>query len=118
MQEVAQAPPLPPPDFAASMPEEIRASETGAAAVKWNPVSEAKEYVLQLKSADGSTVVSTVRTRKPSAELSKLKPGSYKISLQTIDRIGRAGPESDERDLKVPEYSDVSAPKLKGVKIK
>jgi hypothetical protein len=118
IQEVAQAPPLPPPDFATSMPEEIRASETGAASVKWSAVAEAKEYILLLKSADGNTVVNTVRTSRPSAEFTKLKPGSYKITLQTVDRIGRTGPESDERDLRVPEYSDVSAPKLKGVRVR
>lgn len=117
IQEVLQAPPPEAPAFADSVPEEIQADERGTAKVAWKPAEDAKEYVLTVKSEDGKNV-RTLRSREARAELSKLRTGRYKVSLQSIDGLGRTGPEGAPRTLKVPEYSEVVAPKLKNIQVK
>lgn len=115
--EVSQAPPLPPPVFGDGVPIEIQAKENGSAAFAWKPVPEARQYVMTLKGRDGSTV-RTVKTEATRTEVGGVRTGEYRVVLQTVDALGRTGPESAPRVLKVPEYSLVRAPKIKSINVK
>jgi hypothetical protein len=111
-----QAPP-PGPPMLASAEKEIQARDDGSLDVAWNKVEDAKEYELQLKASDGK-VVKSERTSGTKSSFKKLKPGPYTIGLRSIDSLGRTGPESEPRSVRVPEYSEVRAPKIKKLNVK
>lgn len=115
--EVEQAPPLPPPEFSESMPEEIHASDSGSVEISWRPVAEARQYMASLVDKDGK-IVRSVKVGSTKAEFKELKTGEYKVVLQTIDVMGREGAPGLGRVLHVPEYSSVRAPALKKVNVK
>lgn len=108
---------LPAPSVTDIVGSVIQAKSDGTAEISWSAVPSAKEYVLDIRNADGSTLqsVTSVTTQ---ASLSDLKTGEYKVTLKTIDQNGRAGSPSPEYTLSVPEYSGIAAPKLKSVNVK
>ncbi|MEQ1664593.1 MAG: hypothetical protein ABL927_04380, partial [Bdellovibrionales bacterium] len=112
---VSQAPLLNPPVFAPGMLPSINSTGAGDAEVKWIKVMDAKEYFLSLK--DSSGVEKKLKFEAAVAKLSNLMPGEYSISLQSVDEHGRESLPSAAVTLKVPQESNVRAPKLKGVKI-
>ena len=111
-----QVPPPGPPALAGTE-KEIQARDDGSLEVSWGKVEDAKEYEVQLKAADGK-VVKTERVSGTKSTFKKLKPGPYKLGLRSIDSLGRMGPESEPRSIRVPEYSEVRAPKIKNVNVK
>ena len=115
--EFVQAEPPPAPRFTDDTPTIIDARDDGSIEIAWVPVADAREYVVIMKSKEGA-VVGSQKTKSNRVAYTKLKPGAYTISLQSIDGIGRTGPEGEARELRVPEYSDVEAPKLRGVNVK
>lgn len=115
--EFEPAPPLSAPDFAASIKKEIEGSESGDVDIAWLPIQDAKQYVITLKNKDGTTVKSQ-KTAGLKMHFNAVPTGEYKVVLQSIDAEGRIGPEGETRMVKVPEYSDVAAPKIKAVNVK
>ncbi len=111
------APLLPAPEFAASTPEKLEASQSGQVQVEWQPVQGAETYTLLIKDAAGEKR-KEVSSQEAQSLLRGLMPGEYKISLRSVDQHGRPGPEGEERILRVPATSSLRAPKVKGVKVK
>jgi hypothetical protein len=114
---ISPAPLLPAPQYATSVPETLEASKSGSTAVNWLEVSGAAKYVLTIKNPDGS-VSREISSIEKEAKLNGLMPGQYKMTLKSIDKNGRVGPEGDEKILRVPATSNVLAPKLKGMQVK
>ncbi|MEK6554712.1 MAG: hypothetical protein AABZ31_05700, partial [Bdellovibrionota bacterium] len=115
--EVQPAPLLPPPQFAQSTPERMTASNSGGAQLDWEKVDGATQYIVSVKNKEG-VQTREVASAQDAAELRGLMPGEYKVTLKSIDKFGRPGPESEPRELSVPSTSGVRAPKLRGVKVK
>lgn len=108
---------LPAPQFAQTVPSEITASGSGLAKLSWAPVAGASKYMVILKGKAGEPA-RELAFESGDGELSNLMPGDYSVSLKSIDRFGRSGPEGEKRALKVPATSGMKAPKLKGIKVK
>ncbi|OFZ19642.1 MAG: hypothetical protein A2Z20_12945 [Bdellovibrionales bacterium RBG_16_40_8] len=113
---VAAEPLLPAPKFTENVPTEIEASPRGTTEFQWSAVQGANKYIVFIKSADNKSN-KELNFSSPSAKLKKLMPGEYKVSLRSVDNKGRAGPEGEIRILKVPNQSNMRAPKLKGIKV-
>jgi hypothetical protein len=115
--EVQPAPLLPPPQFAKNVPARMTASNSGGALLDWEKVDGATQYMVTVKNKEGVATRELAFTND-GAELRGLMPGEYNVTLKSIDKHGRSGPESEPRSLSVPATSGVRAPKLRGVKVK
>ncbi len=111
-----QAPPPPPPKFTDDTPSELKASERGDIKIAWLPVTDAKKYQVQIRSKDGIFTKSW-QSRGTTHSFEHLPPGSYDVALQSMDDLERVGDE-EVRELIVPQYSDVRAPKFKKLNVK
>ena len=111
------APPLRAPEFSPAGITRIKGRADGSADVRWHPITEAKQYILHVKSKEGE-VLQSLTVESPNASIKGLKHGEYTVSLQTIDVLGRTGPEGPDRNLVIPEFSSVLPPKIKAVKVK
>jgi hypothetical protein len=114
---VEQVAALKAPEFLNDIKEVIQGSQTGSVRLNWKPVNEGREYVVLVKDATG-TIVREVKTPNVSLEMTRLRTGKYHFSIQAIDQLNRAGASSLERSFTIPEYSDVSAPRLMKVNVK
>jgi hypothetical protein len=114
---VAEKPKLPPPLFAAHVPDRLEADRKGDAKIDWLQVPGAVEYLLVLKNADGQTVQS-LPSVAPVTSLRRLRPGAYRLSVYAVDSHRRRGPASVERELTVPKTSAIEAPKLRTIQVK
>ena len=110
------APPPPPPKFTDDTPAELRASERGDINITWLPVTDAKKYQVQIRSKDGIFTKSWL-SRGTTHSFEHLPPGNYDVILQSLDELDRTGAE-ESRELVVPQYSDVRAPKFKKFNVK
>ena len=114
--DVAQIPLPEAPEFIPETPPVIQAGSDGHVDFEWLPVKEARQYVIEIRDGEGKPVESQ---KLPGRKYGlRLKTGDYKVVLKAIDSYGRTGPESPPRPLKVPEYSDVRAPKIKNATVK
>jgi hypothetical protein len=111
-----QAAPPPPPKFTDETPEELKASDRGDVKIAWLPVTDAKRYQVQIRSRDGIFTKSW-QSRGTTHAFEHLPPGTYDVVLQSMDVLDRAG-EEESRQLVVPQYSDVRAPKFKKLNVK
>jgi predicted nucleic acid-binding Zn-ribbon protein len=109
---------LPAPEFAADLPEILKADRKGMTQVSWSEVKGAVKYKVLVRTSDGKEVLTTTNADRTIASLQKLKPGRYKISLSSVDEHQRAGPEGQPRTIEVPDTSDIRAPKIKQFKVK
>lgn len=109
---------LPAPEFAANLPEILRADRKGMTQVSWSEVKGAIKYKVWVRSEDGKQVVAATNAERTIASISKLKPGKYKVSLSSVDEHQRPGPEGAARTVEVPDSSDIRAPKIKQFKVK
>jgi hypothetical protein len=105
------------PLYHTEMPEIIKSNKRGDLQVKWQSVDGAKEYVMQLRTVNGDILKESSFTGT-NGNLNGLNPGLYKVTLLSVDRFNRKGPIGDERQVDVPNTSNIKAPSLKGIKIK
>jgi hypothetical protein len=115
--KVKMRPLLPAPSFGERSPASIMASRGGAVRVIWEKVAGANNYTLRLINAAGSLL----KTEKVSTNfyaLSGLMPGEYKVQLATVDQYDRQGSFGPEKEIRVPNISDVRGPKLRKIEIK
>jgi hypothetical protein len=116
--EKAKPPPLlKAPELQPAGTSHLRGRADGTADLSWRPLNEAKQYIVHVRSPEG-VVVQTVKVDASNASIKGLEKGEFSVSLQAIDERGREGPEGPPRVLKIPEFSSVLPPKLKGVRVK
>lgn len=115
---IKSKPLLPAPQFAANLPEVLKADRKGMTQLAWSEVKGAVKYKVWVRTHDGKEVLTTTNADRTIASLQKLKPGRYKISLSSVDEHQRPGPEGEARTIEVPDTSDIRAPKIKQFKVK
>lgn len=98
----------------------IIASPDGAAAINWEPVKGAKEYLLTVKNVTENKVKEfKLQKNQANFKPQTLSPkNQYQVKVEPIDEHGRRGIASELIKLDVPQESNIQAPKLKGIKIK
>ncbi len=114
---VAPADLLPAPKFSEDLGLEIIGRKNKNLEVNWQPVTDAKEYIVTLKAKDGQTL-QEVRVPENKASLKKLEPGEYTVTLRTVDGGRRPGTQTISRGVRVLEASDVQSPKLMKINVK
>lgn len=115
--EVKAAPLLPPPAWTSPAGKPLRARNNGSIDLNWRAVEGAQNYVLSVKEpGDGAQAPRTVSAT--TAALSRLAPGTYRVSLQSVDQGGRLSRPGEERTLVVPDTSDIQAPKIRKLDVK
>lgn len=113
-----QMAPLPPaPVFSEDLPNPVHASKRGNLKLSWNPLPEARSYLVELLDEKGQPLRSE-QTEKTEITFRKLRPGTYLARVKAIDGAGRRGPASEARDVLVPETSDIKAPKVMKIEVK
>ncbi|MGE0763690.1 MAG: FecR domain-containing protein [Bdellovibrionales bacterium] len=110
------APLLEAPLLASQMPDPLKAQRNGKIELVWTNVEGAKEYYIEVKGKDGQ-VIREEKVMGSKHTLVKLLPGDYTIDVRGVDQAGRRGVASIARPLVVPAMSDVSAPKMKKIKV-
>ncbi|MCB0413021.1 MAG: FecR domain-containing protein [Bdellovibrionales bacterium] len=108
---------LPAPTFAKSVPLKILSEKNGNFQIQWNPVKGATKYTVQLKDKNGQ-VIHEYNFESTSGTVKNLNPGKYDISVASVDQFDRKGLSSENREVTVPNSSNIQAPKLKGIKVK
>jgi hypothetical protein len=114
---VQKRPLLSGPKFAKSIPPQVKAKRNGSAYVKWDGVKGAQSYVVEIKDEDGE-IIKEYEAKSTQSTLRRLLPGEYSLSVKSVDQYGRRGPAGEEKDLVVPNESDVKAPKIKTINVR
>lgn len=114
--DVQPTPLLPAPEFDESLPNPILAKQNGSAHVNWKPVKGALEYLLIIKSENGSKK-DQVRLKSTTKSFTNMLPGNHTLTLQAVDQHGRLSPESLGKTIQVPKSSNVKAPTIKKLEV-
>ena len=94
----------------------IQSNASGEVYLNWTKIDKAKEYELTLINSDGSKVTSSL-TNQTEKTLKGLKPGSYTVQIKTIDSFNRSSQKTAEKQINVPDLSNITPPKLKGISV-
>lgn len=105
---------LPAPELTGHNP--ISGGADGSAEAEWKAVTDAKNYVVRIRSSTGE-VVQSLTAESSKVSIKGLSSGDYTVTVRTVDSFGRPGPEGPRRNLSIPEFSSVRAPKLKAIKV-
>lgn len=117
---VAPLPLLTNPKLLLNNGSSILASPDGAAALSWDAVKGAKEYLLTIQNLTENKA-QELRLQKTQAVFKPqtLSPKNhYQVKVEAIDEHGRKSSGGEYIKLDVPNESNIQAPKLKGIKIK
>lgn len=94
----------------------IQSNASGEVYINWTKIDKAKEYKLTLVGSNGKTLQST-KALQNKQTLKNLKPGTYTIQIKTIDRFNRSSQKTAEKQINVPDFSNITPPKLKGISV-
>lgn len=114
---VKRLPLLPAPRWTSATPPTLKADGKGNLSFDWERVEGARQYLMILENPEGQ-IVDQKPVQRNGASVSRLKPGTYQIKLKSVDANARAGESGEPKQLEVPNRSDISAPKIKAVKVK
>jgi len=89
----------------------------GDVRLEWQPVKGAKNYLLILESAEGEPV-ETQTVRRTTASLQQIKPGQYHVQVQAMDESRTLSAKSPKRRIEVRKSLEMTAPKIKSMKVK
>lgn len=95
--------------------------ENGVVNLQWDFQSIVRSYEVEIYSPATNKVekvLSRQNLLQYSGSLSGLNPGSYQVKITPIDQYNRRGPSSESFDFEVPNFTTMSAPKLKNLNIK
>ncbi|MCH2535092.1 MAG: FecR domain-containing protein [Bdellovibrionales bacterium] len=94
----------------------IQSNASGEVYINWTKIDKAKEYELTLINSDGTKVTSSL-TNQTEKTLKGLKPGSYTVKIKTVDSFNRSSEKTAEKQINVPDLSNITPPKLKGISV-
>ncbi len=94
---------------------QLSSERDGTTRIEWQSVTDAKAYQLTIFK-DGKKVARKNYDRT-FALMKNLMPGIYEVNLATVDSYNRVGPASDNRQLFVPDTSNLKAPNLKNIQV-
>lgn len=95
--------------------------ENGVVNLQWDYQSVAKSYEIEIFSPASNKLEKVLATRNSlqySGSASGLNPGVYQVKVTPIDQYSRRGPSSESFEFDVPNFTTMSAPKLKNLNIK
>lgn len=95
---------------------DLVSNQSGSLRLQWNAIEGTAEYLVSMKSKDGTEVLNKKSTQV-TLQLVDLLPGHYQITVTGKDSHGRLSKEPKTRNLIVPESSGLSAPKLRKMKV-
>jgi len=106
------------PKFRKDVPQRIIASTAGKVKLAFKPLSNIEDRVIIRITDQNGEVIRLHRMRSVQEILKGLMPGKYFISAQVEDKYERRSLPSTSKELEVPEYSYVLAPKVDNIVIK
>ena len=95
--------------------------ENGVIDLEWNFQPDAKTYEIEIFSPalnKSEKMISNKNSIQYSGAANGLNPGAYQVKITPIDQYSRRGPASEQFDFDVPNFTTLSAPKLKNLNIK
>tara|TARA_B110001454_G_scaffold219202_1_gene252047 strand:+ start:142902 stop:144791 length:1890 start_codon:yes stop_codon:yes gene_type:complete len=95
--------------------------ENGVVNLQWDYQSVVRSYEVEIYSPVTNKIekVSSKNSNLTySGAMSGLNPGSYQVKVTPIDHYNRRGPSSESFEFEVPNFTTMSAPKLKNLNIK
>lgn len=95
--------------------------ENGIVNLQWDFQSIVRSYEVEIYSPVTNKiekVLSRQNIFQYSGAMSGLNPGSYQVKVTPIDQHNRRGPSSEAFEFEVPNFTTMSAPKLKNLNIK
>ena len=112
-----QEAPLPPSPILVSKNKKLRASPQGDVRTQLENSKSNWLTIATLLDVSGR-VVDERRFSESNLEFSGLMPGKYILQMKFQDEYRRMGENSERIELEVPEKSVITAPKLKGIKVR
>jgi hypothetical protein len=106
------------PKFRKDVPQRIIASTAGKVKLAFKPLKNIEDRVIIRITDQNGEVIRLHRMRSVQEILKGLMPGKYFISAQVEDKYERRSLPSTSKELEVPEYSYVLAPKVDNIVIK
>ncbi len=95
--------------------------ENGVVNLQWDYQSVVRSYEVEIYSPV-TNKIEKVSSRNSnlsySGTMSGLNPGTYQVKVTPIDHYNRRGPSSESFEFEVPNFTTMSAPKLKNLNIK
>ena len=107
---VIPKPELDPPEFVGNK-KIYNAKPDGSQPLRWQPVSGATGYALQIKDSD-SGVVKDFTSSTTDYTVKNLMPGKYEVKVRTINVFDKSGQYGEVRTIVVPQTSDAPPPAL------
>ena len=95
--------------------------ENGIVNLQWDFQSIVRSYEVEIYSPVTNKVEKVISRQnifQYSGSMSGLNPGSYQVKVTPIDQHNRRGPSSEAFEFEVPNFTTMSAPKLKNLNIK
>ncbi len=95
--------------------------ENGVVSLQWDFQPVAKSYEVEIFSPVSNKmekVPATKNSLQYSGSATGLNPGAYQVKITPIDQYSRRGPSSETFEFEVPNFTTMSAPKLKNLNIK
>jgi hypothetical protein len=95
--------------------------ENGVVNLQWDFQPVVKSYEVEIYSPVTNKVEKILSNKsflQYSGSASGLNPGSYQVKVTPIDQHSRRGPSSESFEFEVPNFTTMSAPKLKNLNIK
>lgn len=104
-------PPILPPPKVLGFKDNIKyAKANGSIKVTWKNIQDAKSYNIKLKHKKSGKIRDR-KSKKNSIKFKLLEPGEYSLEIASVNSIGQAGEFSESKTIKVPEVSNIKAPK-------
>jgi hypothetical protein len=95
--------------------------ENGVVNLRWDYQSTVGSYEVEIYSPVTNKIEKVASKNSSltySGAMSGLNPGTYKVKVTPIDYYNRRGPSSESFEFEVPNFTTMSAPKLKNLNIK
>lgn|GEM_PF-3870820 len=107
---VKPKPELDPPAFASNK-KTFNAKPDGSLPIKWQSVSGATGYALQIKDTESGKVKEYLSS-STDYTVKDLMPGKYEVKLRTINAFDKPGQFGEPRSIVVPQTSDAPPPTI------
>lgn len=95
--------------------------ENGVVNLQWDSQSTVRTYEVEIYSPSSNKsekIVSSRNFLQYSGTTNGLSPGAYQVKVTPVDQHNRRGPSSESFEFEVPNFTTMSAPKLKNLNIK
>jgi hypothetical protein len=112
-------PPIPPTPLFAATESKKTLEATPGGDIFFELINYDKKYIVvfEIKDTRGSSI-EQLKSNSPKASFKSLPPGIFYLTAKFVDGLNQTGETSERRTFIVPDKSSISAPKVKGIKIR